>query len=146
MLYSLASRLSDYGYKVGWVVLLDPFRLIYKVTRNRSLLPYVNIPATISILKSKFRYVLCNRFMNGTYNNKHTLERISILYPHTLKKLTFKRLIASAWETTYWVNFNKTECAKYNIIQNCAHEYLQDYIQGLDVNLVSQTFSFPLKK
>jgi glycosyltransferase involved in cell wall biosynthesis len=147
ILYSLASRLSDLGYNVGWVILLNPYRFIYKVTRNHTLLPYVSTSAIINIVRSKFGYVFRKYFTKGVYNNEHTLGGISILYPNSLGKLTFKRLIASAWETTYWVNYYNSECAKYNIIQYGDDPvYLPDYIPGVDVNLVSQTFSFSLKK
>ena len=39
ILYSLARSLSDHGYIVGWVLLSNPYRFIYNVTRDRSLLP-----------------------------------------------------------------------------------------------------------
>lgn len=146
ILYSLAKRLSDQGLNVGWVLFLNPYRFIYKVTRNPSLLPYVSLSATINILKTNVGLILRNRLMKRSQNCEHTLNGISILNPKSLKKVSFKRLVASAWETTYLVNHFKTESVKYNLIQYCAHEYLSDYIQGVDTNLVSQTFSFPLKK
>jgi glycosyltransferase involved in cell wall biosynthesis len=146
ILYSIAKRLSDQGLNVGWVLFLNPYRFIYKVTRNPSLLQYVSLNATINILKTKVGFILRNRLMKKTQNCELTLNGISILNPKSLKKVSFKRLVASAWETTYFVNHYNTESVKYNLIQYCAHEYLSDYIQGVDTNLVSQTFSFPLKK
>jgi glycosyltransferase involved in cell wall biosynthesis len=146
ILYSIAKRLSDQGLNVGWVLFLNPYRFIYKVTRNPSLLPYVSLSATINILKSNVGFIFRNRLVKRTQNYERTLNGISILNSKSLKKVSFKRLIASAWETTYFVNHYNTESEKYNLIQYCAHEYLSDYIQGVDTNLVSQTFSFPLKK
>jgi glycosyltransferase involved in cell wall biosynthesis len=147
ILYSLTRLLSDHGYNVGWVVISNPYRFIYGVTQNPSLLPYVGARAMINILKSKIGYILHNRLMEGDHNNERTLEGILVLSPPSLSKLTFKRLIASSWETTYFVNYHKAECAKYNIIQYGDDPiYDRDYLQGVDFKLLLQTFSFPLKK
>jgi glycosyltransferase involved in cell wall biosynthesis len=132
---------------VGWVVISNPYLFIYRVTQNPSLLPYVNTRAMINILKSKVGYFLRNRLIKGDYNNGRTLEGILVLSPNSLSKLTFKRLIAATWETTYYVNYHKAECTKYNIIQYGDDSiYDRDYLHGVDFKLLLQTLSFPLKK
>jgi len=130
------------------VVISNPFRFIYKVTQDPSLLPYVSVHAMINILRSKVGLILRNRHMRGDRINERTLEGILILSPNSLSKLTFKRLIASTWETTFFVNYYKADCAKYNIIQYglCEAAYAGDYLQGMDFKLMLHTFSFPLKK
>lgn len=126
----------------------NPFRFIYKVTQDPSLLPYVSVHAMINILRSKVGLILRNRHMRGDRINERTLEGILILSPNSLSKLTFKRLIASTWETTFFVHYYKADCAKYNIIQYglCEAAYAGDYLQGMDFKLMLHTFSFPLKK
>ncbi len=127
---------------------LKSFSFHLQVTQNTSLLPNVNAHAMINILKSKVGYILRNRHIKGDQNNERTLEGMLILSPNSLSKLTFKRLIASTWETTFFVNYYKAESAKYNIIQYGMYDptYAEDYLQGVDFKLMLQTFSFPLKK
>jgi len=155
VIYSLTRHLIDHGYKCGWVYFSNPYRFIYKVTRNCSLLPYVRGWKAIKnalfdeLFSSKLGYILRYRFMKGVYAQARgrNLEGISIFTPRLLRKINFKRLIASPWETAYFVNYYNAECTKYNIIQYDDDPVaFKDYLQGIDADLVSQTLSFPLKK
>lgn len=155
VIYSLTRRLSDQGYNVGWVLFSNPYRFIYRVTRNRSLLPYVRGWKAIKnamwdeLFSSKFGYISRYRFMKRVYARAtgYNLEGISVFTPRLLRKVNFKRLIASPWETAYFVNYYNVECVKYNIIQYCADPAdSQDYLRGTDLDLISQTLLFPLKK
>jgi glycosyltransferase involved in cell wall biosynthesis len=131
------------------------------VTRNRSLLPYVRGWKAIKnkmfdeLFSSKLGYILRYlpskraRFIKESYAQArgYNFDGISVFTPRLLRKIHFKRLIASPWETTYFVNYCNAECSKYTILQYRDNPAaLKDYLQGVDADLVSQTFSFPLKK
>lgn len=154
VLYSLIRCLSDHGYNVGLVLFLNPYRFIYKVTRNSSLLSHIRCWKTIKCAmfdqfsSAKFGYVLLYFFMKRIRVREHNFKDIAVVTPSLLRKLNFKRLIASPWETTYFVNYYNAECAKYSIIQygDQPAVYAQEYLQGISLDLISQTFSFPLKK
>jgi glycosyltransferase involved in cell wall biosynthesis len=101
------------------------------------------------LFSSKLGYILRYRFKKWVYAHARgfNLEGISVFTPNSLKKINFKRLIASPWETAYFVNYCNAECIKCNIIQYGDDPAdLKDYLRGIDADLVSQTLSFPLKK
>ena len=152
LIYLLTDQLSKLGMNVGILFLADSYRCVYSLNHDTAL--WQSIRSRKRLLETTLNAMMCNRigyqilrpFVRLLYTRSvpgrlETLDKVDVLFD--LSSVRVKRLIATSWETAYFVNNFERAYTKYYLIQA---EEDSPAFSGLLAHLARSTYSFPLHK
>ncbi|MDG6899613.1 MAG: glycosyltransferase family 4 protein [Nitrososphaerota archaeon] len=152
LIYLLSDQLSRLGMDVGILFLSDSRRYVYSVHRDMAL--WQSIRSREHTIESVLNVMMCNRIgyrilrplvrllhTQSIPSGLETPERVDILFD--LPKVQVERLVATSWETAYYVNRFVGARNKYYLIQA---EEDSPAFSGRLAPLARSTYGFPLHK
>ncbi len=152
LVYLLSDQLSKLDLDVGILFLSDSRRYVYSIQRDIAL--WQSIRSIEQLLESTLNGMMCNRVgyrilrplvrllhTRSVPGRLETLEKVDILFD--LSNVSVKRLVATSWETAYYVNRFERAQNRYYLIQA---EEDSPAFSGRLAPLARRTYDFPLHK
>ncbi|MEM3811933.1 MAG: hypothetical protein QXX98_03045 [Thermoplasmata archaeon] len=156
VVFELANDLQRNGYTVLIIFLGNLYHNLYKMTQEAAILKRYRLSGLTSRIyeeitlffgQKNFHFFLNILKILGYDVNEDALSLLKnfqfVVKNNIPKKLVTKRLIATGWETAYFVNEYRQKTIKYYLVQNSEDDVS---FSGNLSYMATKTYSFPLKK